>query len=111
MFTSSKIYFIVYILFVYLSITNLTWACEGKEREKALEIAHEAMVLGYQAGLTLNFDGMYEKAMRLSNRAQTETPSCMGFYQQIVQAFEGVYTPNEARCMSGVCCDSGGCYQ
>lgn len=97
-------------LFLFSSLSTSAWACDGQERREAMRILHETFDAGYQAGLTLNFQGLAPKIEQLSRQTKKLSPSCQALVQQINDSLGPVYDPNTTRCSGTVCCDDSSCY-
>lgn len=97
---------------IFLSLTSMpVWSCQGKDRDKTLQLLYEALVVGYRMGFTGDYAQGFAEIEKLNKRFYALPPSCQAYFQQISNQFGGAHNPNTTRCMGGVCCDGRGCYQ
>ena len=85
-------------------------ACDGQEREIALKIIHESIEIGYQAGLTGNFNRLLKKLPEITRRTQALSPPCQAFIEQTGKDLANRYRPSSNYCYGNVCCDGSGCF-
>lgn len=97
-------------LLLFLTINTSVFACDGQELKKSLNIIHEALFIGYQAGLTGNFQGLFSKTEQLGREIEKLSPSCQALAQQISDSLRPRYDPTTTSCSGSVCCDGSGCY-
>jgi len=93
--------------------------CEGENLKRTKVLVNETNQLVNQIFMGLDFNRIMPKILKIT-QASLELPSaCQQAFQQWMQAFNtqmlahsegGSHGGDGARCMSGVCCDSTGCY-
>lgn len=98
-----------FVIFFGLTSTPV-WSCQGEDREKTMQLLHDALVIGYLMGFTGDIQKYWPALVDVGNRVSDLPPSCQDLLQRISNQFGGVHNPNTTRCIGGVCCDSSGCY-
>lgn len=101
---------IIYIILLAGLVTSPVWSCDGADYENALQILYESLLVGYNMGLTGDFNKYMPMVQELSNRALALPPSCQSLLNQWSNNFKNSYNPSSTNCVGGVCCDGSGCY-
>lgn len=110
MIISSIKYYIAILLLSFTAINTSASACEGDDLDVTLNIIYESLILGYQAGLTGNYENLFTRMGQLSQQVMTLPDSCQVLVKEVGDELQPVYKPSSTQCSGSVCCDGSGCY-
>ena len=98
-----------FLFFIVCAFNSPVWACEGDDRAETMLLVHKAMVTGYRAGLTMNFQGLFSEIAKIESQVEKLPPLCQALYQEVADDFTGRYDPGKTQCIGKVCCGATSC--